>query len=30
MIKIDFSFDTEFGKFIDNLHLPDIEVTTQT
>lgn len=23
MIKIDFSFDTKFGKFADALHLPD-------
>ena len=23
MIKIDFSFDTQFGKFADALHLPD-------
>jgi hypothetical protein len=23
MVKIDFSFDTQFGKFSDALHLPD-------
>lgn len=26
MIKIDFSFETKFGKFADALHLPDDHV----
>jgi len=28
MIKIDFSFDTKFGKFADALHLPDDHTMT--
>jgi len=27
-MKIDFTFDTEFGKFSDALHLPDDHVMT--
>jgi hypothetical protein len=28
MVKIDFSFDTPFGKFADALHLPDDHTMT--